>query len=390
MNDTAPMNDAAPAGRLRSAHWPPPATIGMPVGDVDTPALLVDLDAFERNLDTMTKAVASSSVRIRPHAKTHKSPDIARLQIARGAVGVCSQKVSEAEALVDGDVRDILVTNQIVGAPKVERLARLARRARVGTCVDDALHIDSIGAACTEAGSRIDVYIELDVGQGRCGVAKPADVVALARQVRSHPALRFAGLQAYHGRAQHLRDPDERRRAVEHAKACVDLATEALKAIGIDVPVVTGGGTGTYRIEASTGWHEIQPGSYIFMDADYGRNRRDAGDPVFENSLFIWTTVISTSGGRLVVDAGLKAYSMDSGPPHAPDAPGWQFAKASDEHGIFTAASAAPPVPFAIGDKLRLIPGHCDPTVNLHDWYVGVRGGVVEVLWPVAARGAIF
>ena len=281
--------------------------------------------------------------------------------------------------------------NEIVGKPKIERLAALANRARLGVCVDDLAQIDPIGVAAAGAGSIIDVYVELDVGQGRCGVALPADVVLLAQRIASHRSLRFAGLQAYHGRAQHLRHPDERHRAIAHAHGLVELAKKTLVDVGFTLPlIVTGAGTGTYRIDSALGWDEIQPGSYIFMDADYSRNRWHSDDAVFEQSLYILSTVISTSGGRLIVDAGLKAYAVDSGLPHVPDAPGWLFAKASDEHGVLTPASSAPPLAIAIGEKLRLIPGHCDPTVNLHDWYVGVRGGVVETMWPITARGAIF
>ena len=363
----------------------------MRIDEVDTPALIVELDALERNLDTMMSATSGSGVRVRPHAKTHKSPDIARLQIARGAVGVCCQKTSEAEVLVDGGIDDVLVTNEIVGESKVKRLAALARRAHLGVCVDDIAQIDPIGVAATGVGSTIDVYIELDVGQGRCGVALPADVVLLAQRVASHRSLRFAGLQAYHGRAQHLRDPDERLRAIAHAHALVEVVKKTLVDAGFTLPlIVTGAGTGTYRIDSALGWDEIQPGSYIFMDADYSRNRWSAGDPAFDQSLFVWSTVISVAGGRVIVDAGLKAYAVDSGLPQVPDAPGWQFSKASDEHGVLVPASTAPALPFVVGDKLRLVPGHCDPTVNLHDWYVGVRGGFVDALWPITGRGAIF
>ena len=335
-------------------------------------------------------AVRPYGVRVRTHAKTHKSPDIARLQIAHGAIGVCCQKVGEAEVLVEGGISDVLVTNEIVGLPKVRRLAALASRATIGVCVDDPLQVEQIGEACASAGSSIDVYIELDVGQGRCGAGSPAGVVALARQVAGRSSLRFAGLQAYHGRAQHLREPIERQRAVAHTQMIVSAAVDALRNAGIETPMVTGAGTGTCRIESAAGaGNEIQPGSYIFMDADYSRNKPDSGDPIFEQSLYVLATVISTSGGRLILDAGLKAFAVDSGLPLAPDAPGWQFARASDEHAVLVPASSAPSLPVAVGQKMRLIPGHCDPTVNLHDWFVCVRVGVVETLWPIAARGAI-
>ncbi len=371
--------------------WPAPASIGMRLDEVDTPALIVELDAFEHNLRALMDAVRASGVRVRPHAKTHKCPDIARQQIALGAVGVCCQKVSEAEALVDGGIDDVLITNEIVGDPKVERLAALARRARIGVCVDHPLQVEQLARAAAALQAEVDVYVELDVGQERCGVADANDVMALVAQVQSHPPLRFAGLQAYHGRAQHLREPSERERAIAHAQKVVTDCLKEFAVAGIGVPRITGAGTGTYPLEAASGvWNELQPGSYIFMDADYGRNRLEPAAPRFRNSLHVLSTVISDAGGRLILDAGLKAFSVDSGLPQAPDAPGWQFAKASDEHGVLTPASAAPALPITVGTKLRLIPGHCDPTVNLHDWFVGMRGGVVETLWPITARGALF
>jgi 3-hydroxy-D-aspartate aldolase len=371
--------------------WPAPARIGMRLDEVDTPALIVELDAFEHNLRALMDAVRASGVRVRPHAKTHKCPAIARQQVALGAVGVCCQKVSEAEALVDGGIDDILITNEIVGEQKVERLAALARRARIGVCVDHPLQVEQLARAAAAAHAGLDVYVELDVGQVRCGVTDVKDVLALVAQVQLQQPLRFAGLQAYHGRAQHLREPSERKRTILHAQKVVTDCLKEFAAVGIAVPRITGAGTGTYPIEAASGvWNELQPGSYIFMDVDYGRNHLEPSAARFQHSLYVLSTVISDAGGRLILDAGLKAYSVDSGLPQAPDAPGWQFAKASDEHGVLAAASAAPALPIPVGTKLLLIPGHCDPTVNLHDWFVGVRGGVVETLWPITARGAMF
>ena len=363
----------------------------MRVDEVDTPALLIDLDAFEFNLHALMDSVRDSGVRVRPHAKTHKCPDIGLRQIALGAIGVCCQKVSEAEALVTGGIGDVLVTNEIVGEGKVARLAALARTARIGVCADHPLQVEELGRAAAAAMATIDVYVELDVGQGRCGVADTTEVIALVAQVQAHPQLRFEGLQAYHGRAQHLREPAERERAIAHARTIAADCVAVLAAAGIAVNRVTGAGTGTYLLEAGSGvWNEVQPGSYIFMDADYSRNRTDPAAPRFRQSLHVLSTVISVAGGRLIVDAGLKAYGVDCGLPQVPEAPGWQFAKATDEHGVLVPASSAPALPIAVGTKLHLVPGHCDPTVNLHDWFVCTRGGIVEALWPITARGAIF
>ena len=362
-----------------------PASIGQRLEDVDTPALVVELDAFERNLRTMADSVKGRGVRVRAHAKTHKCPEIAKRQIAMGAVGVCCQKVSEAEALVEGGVGNVLVSNEVVGAAKVARLAELSRRAHLGVCVD---HADGV-AALAASGAKLDVYIEIEVGMGRCGIAPGEPALALAQTIGRSPNLRFAGLQAYHGRAQHMRSMAERRAAIEGAARAVHVTEELLNKHGIECPIVTGAGSGTYMLEVENGtWNEIQPGSYIFMDADYGRNEWAAPLPRFEHALFVLTTVMSRpAADRAIVDAGLKASSVDSGMPAVWQRPGFVYRGASDEHGVVQIESSAQAP--ALGEKLLLVPGHCDPTVNLYDWYICVRSGLVEEIWPITARGAI-
>lgn len=367
-----------------------PAEIGMPLAEVDTPCLILDLDAFERNLNRLKESLAGKSVLVRPHAKSHKCPQIALRQIALGAVGVCCQKVSEAEALVQGGVNDVLIANEVVGAPKLKHLAALAKQARIAVCADDAGNVAALDAAAREFGVRLDVLVEINVGANRCGVEPGEAAVALARQIASCANLRFAGLQAYQGAAQHLRKVEERRAAIEAAVAKVRETTSLLAQAGIACEKVTGAGTGTYLFEAASAvYHEIQPGSYIFMDADYARNEwTESGIPRFEHSLFVWTTVMSRpSSERAVVDAGLKASSVDSGMPRVADADGVEYVKASDEHGVLRLNGAKG---YAVGDKLKLIPGHCDPTVNLYDDYVCVRNGRVEAIWPITARGAVW
>lgn len=363
-----------------------PASVGQPVADVDTPALLIDLDAFERNLRTMADSVKGRGVRVRAHAKTHKCPEIAKRQIAMGAVGVCCQKVSEAEALVEGGIGNVLVSNEVVGPAKIARLAALAQRAQIGVCVD---HADGV-AALEASGAKLDVYIEIEVGMGRCGIAPGEPALALAEAIGRSRNLRFAGLQAYHGRAQHLRSTAERRAAIDGAARAVRKTEELLNKHGIECPIVTGAGSGTYMLEVENGaWNEIQPGSYIFMDVDYGRNEWAAPLPRFEHSLFVLASVMSRPvADRAIVDAGLKASSVDSGMPAIWQRPGLVYRSASDEHGVVDITSAAQPP--ALGEKLLLVPGHCDPTVNLYDWYVCVRGGRVEALWPITARGALY
>ena len=367
----------------------PAAEVGMPLAEVDTPCLILELDAFERNLKRLPESLSGKTIRLRPHAKSNKCPEIALRQIALGAVGVCCQKVSEAEALVAGGVKDVLITNEVVGAAKLKRLAVLSRQARVAVCADDTGNVAALDAAAREAGVTLDVLVEVDVGANRCGVQPGAPAVKLAQQIATCPNLRFAGLQAYHGSAQHMRKVEERRDAIAHAADHVKTTTAMLAAAGIKCDYVTGAGTGSYLFEAASSvYHELQAGSYIFMDADYAKNEwTESGVPRFEHSLFVWTTVMSApSAQRAVVDAGLKASSIDSGMPSVADYPGVEYVKASDEHGVLQLNGAAH---FRVGDKLKLIPGHCDPTVNLYDWFVCVRNGRVEALWPITARGAV-
>lgn len=369
---------------------PPPALIGMALDRVDTPALVLDLDALEGNLLRMAASVAASGVRLRPHAKSHKCAEIARRQIAAGAVGVCCQKVSEAEALAAGGVADVLVTNEIVGAAKTSRLARLGREAKVAVLADDERNVAELDAAARAERVRLDVLVEIDVGANRCGVLPGEPALALARRIAGCRNLRFAGLHAYHGAAQHLRSAPQRRAAI--AAACDQArATQALiEAAGIACETVTGAGTGTFMLEsASRVFNEIQPGSYVFMDADYNRNAWEEGWPRFAQSLFVLATVMSTPArDRAVVDAGLKASSVDSGMPQVYERPGVEYVKASDEHGVLgiSAGAGAP----RLGEKILLVPGHCDPTVNLYDSFVCVRRGKVEALWAVTARGAVW
>lgn len=345
----------------------------------------------------MADFVGKAGVRLRAHAKTHKSPIIAAKQMELGAVGVCCQKVSEAEVLVEGGIGDVLVSNEVAGAAKLDRLAALARRAKIAVCVDDPGNVAEMEAAAAKAGVTLDVLVEIDVGARRCGIAPGMPAARLAKQIADSPHLTFAGLQAYQGSAQHVRKADTRRDQIARAVEMVKETLGALRAVGLEAAIVGGGGTGTYEMEAASRvYNELQCGSYIFMDADYARNKRADGGmfDAYEHALFICATVMSMPAPeRAVVDAGLKAFSVDSGMPLAWQLPGVLYHRPSDEHGILdlTTCTERP----KRGDKVLLVPGHCDPTVNLHDWYVGVRSfgtpaARVESLWPVAARGAVF
>ena len=373
-----------------SFQIPRPAEPGMPLSEVDTPALLLDLDAFENNLQRMDESLAGRKLRVRPHAKSHKCPEIALRQMAHGAVGVCCQKVTEAEAMVAGGIPDVMVSNEVVGARKVERLVALAQRARISVLVDDQNNVAELDTAAAKKGIKLNVLMEVDVGANRCGIAPGEPARELAASIAASAHLHFRGIHAYQGAAQHVRAADERRALIERAVQMVRETIALLNESGIECEIITGAGTGTYMLEAASElYNEIQPGSYIFMDADYARNFGEDGQPVhtFAHSLYVWTSVMShAKPGRAIVDAGLKALSVDSGMPLVAE-PGAEYLGASDEHGALRVDDASR---FPLGRKLRLIPGHCDPTVNLYDWIVGYRNDRVETVWPITARGALY
>ncbi len=370
-----------------------PAKAGMSVDDIQTPCLVVDLDALEENLDRMQKQADEMGVRLRVHGKMHKSADIAKMQIARGACGICCQKVSEAEAFAREGIRDILVSNQVRDPAKIDRLARLPKLgARTIVCVDDLANVADLAAAAQRHGTEIEVLVEIDCGAGRCGVTETADVVAIAKAIDAAEGLKFAGLQAYQGAMQHLEDYNERKEKIDIAVAMVRDAVEALQAEGLTCDIIGGGGTGSYYFEGNSGvYNELQCGSYAFMDADYGRVRDENGRRIdesqFRNALFILTSVMShAKADKAVVDAGLKAQSVDSGLPTVHGIEGVEYIKCSDEHGVIS----DPEGKLAINQKVRLVPGHCDPTCNVHDWYVLIRGDKVEDVIPVTARGLAY
>jgi D-serine deaminase-like pyridoxal phosphate-dependent protein len=371
----------------------PPARPGDPVALIDTPALVVDADALDRNLQRMSRYARDHALRLRPHAKMHKCAALGRRQVELGAVGLCVQKVGEAAALAAGGLRDLFISNEVIAPHKLARLAALARATpglRLAIAADSVLGIERLAQAVQAQGVEIDVFIELDVGQRRCGVT-PAEAGALGRRITGQDGLRLAGLHAYHGSAQHLRSVAEREAAIGEAVAQVAAARASLAAEGLACPIVTGAGTGSFWLEAASGvYAEIQPGSYAFMDADYARNAVDPRAPRFEQALFVQTQVMSRAPDRAVIDAGHKSHAIESGLPTVWGRDDVEVTSANDEHATLHArVSAALP---ALGETLWLVPGHCDPTVNLHDHLVVVRGGleagVVEAVWMVEARGA--
>lgn len=366
--------------------WPA-AKVGDAATAIDTPALILDLDAFERNIALMANTLKAKGIRLRAHAKSHKCPEIAKIQIAHGAVGICCQKVSEAAVFVAAGIQDVLVTNQIISPLKAKKLFALARTATIGILVDAPQQVEVLRAEALLTGCAMDVYVEVNVGSNRCGVS-PQDAVTLSNLVTQSAPLRFAGLHCYHGAAQHLRNPADRKTAIEQASKLANEVRNALQAQGIFCQRISGAGTGTFLHECDSGiFDEVQAGSYIFMDRDYGENEAGPNDLRFENALFIQTSVMSfPQSNRAVVDAGLKAFSVDSGMPAVWQRPDLQLTKASDEHGVIEVSN---PERIHLGDYLTLIPGHCDPTVNLYDELVCIRNNRVEAIWPISARGAL-
>ena len=353
----------------------PPAGPGDELGAIDTPALLLDLDAFEANIARLHGDVLPTGVAIRPHGKAHKCPELGRRQVAAGAVGLCAQSLGEAEVFVGAGIGDVLLSNEIAGPDKARRLAAIAGRATVAVCVDHPLQVAELAAATAEAGTTLGVLVEVATGR-RCGIGTVEEARRLAEEIHAAPGLELRGVQAYMGSAQHLRPPGDREAAIAET---AERAAPIRDALG--VTHVTGAGTGTYPIEVASGlWTEIQPGSYVLMDADYAQNQQP---PPFRQALHVLGRVISTHDDRVVLDAGHKAVSVDRGPPVAP--PGLEPSGISDEHTILTVLDGAP---AALRTPIRLVPGHCDPTVNLHDWIVAMRGGVVEEVFAVEARGA--
>jgi D-serine deaminase-like pyridoxal phosphate-dependent protein len=354
------------------------------IDELDTPFLTVDLDVFESNLRSCMGRLGG--VRVRPHLKTAKSPEVAQLLLNAGAVGICVAKLSEAEVMLAAGIDDVLITTELAGPIKARRLARLVSRwpdARVCVVVDSWAGASAIDAVLPRA---LQALIEVNVGQDRCGVA-PEDALALADRIQQLDRLRLVGLQGYEGNLQHVRDPGERQRLCDDAMQRLAVAVKDLRTAGHTVDVVTTGGTGTAefcaRHESVT---EVQPGSFMFMDADY----LDTAGVPYQPALAAIATVISRpTPDRAVIDAGLKTLSSDSGPARLADTPGWSYHHAGDEHGTLTPIGEPERRDLQVGDRVTLLPSHIDTTVNLHDVLHAHRGGQIQAAWAVAARGKV-
>ena len=359
--------------------------------ELPTPALLLDLDRFERNIRKMAAHVKAAGKKLRPHAKTHKCPEIALRQVAAGAVGVCVAKVGEAEVMAAAGVRNLLITTEVVGPEKIGRLLGvLDRQPETLVVVDHPDNVRELGQAMERAGRVLNVLVDVDVGGRRTGVEPGEPALELARAVRHEPALNLRGLQGYAGQCAHVAGFEERQRASRRWMARLMKTRELFEKHGLPVDIVSGGSSGTFNIDSELeGLTELQSGSYCVMDLDYRRIGGKGGSAYddFEMALTVLTTVISVpSADMAMIDAGLKAFSTDK--PFVPEAvewPGLEYSWAGDEHGRLTVTEPAR-LP-RLGDRIEFFPPHCDPTVNLYDRIYAMRGDKVEAVWPVAARG---
>ena len=360
--------------------------------ELATPALLLDLDRFERNIQKMAAFVKAAGKKLRPHAKTHKCPEVARRQIAAGAVGVCVAKVGEAEVMAAAGIRNLLITTEVVGPEKIGRLLGvLERQPETMVVVDHPDNVRELGDAMTRARRVLNVLVDVDVLGRRTGVQPGEPALALGRAVMHEPTLNLRGLQGYAGHCAHVIGWEERRRASRRSMGRLMKTRELFEKNGLPVDVVSGGSSGTYNIDSELeGLTELPSGSYCVMDLDYRRIGGKTGGSAyddFEMALTVLTTVISVpSADMAMIDAGLKAFSTDK--PFVPEPVEWagvQYTWAGDEHGRLTTSEAGR-LP-GLGQRIEFFPPHCDPTINLYDRIYAMRGDTVEAVWEIAARG---
>lgn len=357
--------------------------LGSAADELPTPAPLVDLDLLEANIAAMAAFFDPLPARLRPHAKTHRAPAVARRQIAAGAHGVTCAKVAMAEAMVDGGIDDVFVANQVVAPQAVARLCRLAERATVTVAVDDPRNVADLSAAAQAHRVDMQVVIEIDAGMGRCGVQPGQPALELAREIVAAGGLNFAGLHAYEGHVVQDPDPTVRRVETERMLARTMETLALIERHGIPVGTVTCGGTGTYDISGVyPGVTEHQSGSYVYMDPEYREKV-----PAFGLAFSILSTVMSRPDPeRVIIDAGIQSMANDYGAPLAKDHPELSFAYLSEEHGQFLVRDGARTA-LDLGDRIEVHPGHCCSAANLHDLVYAVRGGMVEEVWQATARG---
>ncbi len=353
-----------------------------------TPALVLDLKAFERNLSAMQEHCSRVGFKLRPHAKTHKSVSIARRQLQAGAIGLCCAKLGEAEALAEGGIDSLLVTSPVVASQGFSRIAKLNAKLKDFMIVADSAHcVEGYAKAGAQSGKKLKVLVDVDVGLHRTGILPGEPALGLAKRIAASPHLEFVGLQGYAGAVQHIEEFEERRKQSLAALKQLGDTRDMIAGAGIPCPIVSGGGTGTFNIDAEARvFTELQAGSYIFMDKQYGEVKIANAAPLpFETSLFVQTTVISANmPGLATTDAGFKAFATDAGPPalHAGAPEGASYFYFGDEQGGIMGAAGMKP-----GDVVLCTAPHCDPTVNLHDAYHVVDGDKLVDIWAIEARG---
>lgn len=356
--------------------------------ELNTPALVIDRDALNRNIRRMAELVRPYGVALRPHAKTHKSVDVARLQVAAGAVGLCCAKLGEAEALADGGIESILITSPVVSKPALARVKTLNERIRdLAVVVDNVANVEALAAIVTRP---LHVLIDIDPGIRRTGVTDAAAAVRLLDAIRQQKNLSYRGVQMYCGVQQHIASYAERTAVIRDRMDYLNSIIAELRANGGAPAVITGAGTGTHQIDLELGvLNELQPGSYVFMDREYKEcDLANRPDSPFEYSLFVDARVVSANTpGMATIDAGYKAFATDGGPPvilsGAPAGSVYHFR--GDEHGHIVDPDMKQV--WTIGDSVRLAVPHCDPTVNLYDAYHVVSEETLVAIWPVSARG---
>ena len=363
--------------------------IGMHKTELDTPALLIDLDKMEANIQTMADYFSTVNAMLRPHVKTHKTPIIAHKQIAAGAIGVTCAKLGEAEAVIHAGVRDVLIANQVVGSYKIARLINLAKHSEIMVAVDNPQNVQAISEAAVAKGATVRMLIEVNIGMNRCGVEPGKPALELANQIRQSPNLKFEGLMGYEGHTVARPDLKERDAAARQAIQHLIDAKHYLEKHGVEVSIMSGGGTGTFNITGSIPeMTEVQAGSYVFIDSTY-RNVEGVGEH-FDCSLSVLATVVSRPDPhRIIVDTGLKVLAKEFGIPQPIGITGVEMTGLSEEHGTLKTVGQVSDTNVSLtpGDKLEILPTHCCTTVNLHDRYYGIRNGIVESVWDIAARG---
>jgi D-serine deaminase-like pyridoxal phosphate-dependent protein len=358
--------------------------VGLPVNEIPTPALVVDLDILAKNIENMADYMSKVNTQLRPHAKTHKTPTIAHMQMRAGAVGLCCATVGEAEVMVYSGIPEVMIANEVVESCAMRRAVNLCRQARVLMIVDDKENVQNLAAVARQYGVTVEVLVDLDVGQGRCGVRSLEQLVGLAREVRKQQGLRLIGVFGYEGHLQFIVDREERSKKGRAATGYLVAAAKELSGLGIDIELVSGAGTGTYDIASEFAeMTEIQAGSYIFMDGTYQK----LGLP-FGQSLSVLSTVVSRPAPEIAIfDVGIKGISPERFYPSLQNCTDGtaEVKSLSEEHATAYLSCGFDPRP---GEKYKFTPSHCCSTVNLYDVMVGVRSGKVESLWPIAARRA--